>query len=88
MNFGDLKKVESSGARPVVSDRDALVTAIIRVNSPNYLPKGVSLRSKVGPFLFTAEFPAKQLEILESDANVEAVSISRPMPLQKLPAAG
>lgn len=85
MNFATLKKIESSGARPVQSADDDVVTAIIKVNVPNYVPEGIKVRAPIGPYLFTAEFFAKELRRLESDSRVVTISVSRPMPLQKLP---
>lgn len=85
MDFTKLKKLESGGVRPVPRREDETITAIVKVKTPGYLPKCVKVRSKMGAYLFTAEFPARDLQNLEADPDVEAVSVSHPLPLQKLP---
>ena len=86
MDFTKLKKLESAGARPAHSDRDRVVTAIIKVKTAGYCPEKVKVRSQVDDHLFTAEIKTGDLDGLEADPEVETVSLSRTLPLQKLPA--
>ncbi len=63
---------ENTGVSP-----DALVQAIIKVNREGYVPAGVSVRSRIDGQMFTGEFRAGDLQRIESDENVVAVSLAK-----------
>ncbi len=74
----DLHKLEvSSIPTQDVVDPESLITAIIKVGSPDYVPKNVQVRSKISPSILTCEFLAKVLTQLEKDGKVESISINQ-----------
>jgi hypothetical protein len=63
----------------------AQLTGIVKVKTAGYRPSQVRVRSVIGSHIFTADFSAADLLAIESDPQVEAVSLSQSLPLQKLP---
>jgi len=47
---------------------------IIEVNEANYLPSGIELRSRISPFIFTANLSKSYLHKLEQDPKVESIA--------------
>ncbi len=56
---------------------DNSLSAIIKVNEDGYVPKGVTVRSKIDDTMFTGVFEAHLLKKLDRDANVKSVAVSR-----------
>lgn len=83
MDFAKLGKLEPAGARPS-PELEGVVSAIVKVREPGYRPLGVHVRSNISDNLFTGDLPAELLPTLEADPKVESISISRPVPLQKV----
>lgn len=70
------RKLESS-AHPCPSSKDGVLEVIVKVEKPNYIPKGVSVRAQISPQLFTSAISGTQLKTLEQDPKVQSVSVSR-----------
>jgi hypothetical protein len=85
MDFSQLRKLESQSAKPRGCETDTQLTGIVKVKTAGYRPSQVRVRSIIGSHIFTADFSAADLLVIESDPQVEAVSLSQPLPLQKLP---
>lgn len=82
ISLDDLKKVELAGSTkssPLAPGET--VTAIFRVNQPDYVPSKVHVRARVDSNIFTGSFVAADLNEIESDAQVESIAISRPLKL-------
>ncbi len=79
VDLSKLRKVESPNPRQAAKSVTGLVTAIIKVRTPNYRPEGVTVRSSVSPTMFTAEFQADALATREGDPEVETISFARPL---------
>ena len=56
-------------------------SVIIKVNKADYVPEPVTLRSKINPFLFTADATSEAIAKLEKDKAVLSVSISDKLPM-------
>jgi len=80
--LNDLDKLElsSASARQDIDPNEDL-TAIIKVKRREYIPKGVKLRARIHPRMFTGSFAARYLRSLEADKNVLSVALSKPMGL-------
>jgi hypothetical protein len=85
MDFSQLRELESQSARPRSCETDTQLTGIVKVTTAGYRPSQVRVRSVIGSHIFTADFSAADLSAIESDPQVEAVALSQPLPLQKLP---
>jgi hypothetical protein len=85
MDFSRLKKLESTGAKPLSFEDDQMVTGIVKVRLDDYHPKKVKVRTHVGARMMTVEFRAGDLREIQDDPQVETVAISQALPLQKLP---
>jgi hypothetical protein len=72
-----LKKIEPPSPRTIASNAEGMVTAIVKVKRAGYRPACVKVRGEIDAHLFTAEFPAEELDSLEKDPEVAAVSLSR-----------
>lgn len=82
ISLDDLKKLELAGTTAASAadiNSDDTLTAIFKVKKHNYVPKRVKLRARVDGEMFTGEFTAGDLKAIESDQNVESVSVSRPL---------
>jgi hypothetical protein len=80
ISLEDLEKVEFAGTTSLAGneiDQDETLTAIIRVNEPDYVPQGVDVRSRIDSTILTGSFLAKSLKKLQSDPKVQSVSLSR-----------
>jgi hypothetical protein len=87
MNFSDLKKLEKRSLGPVNVPSDTMMRGIVKVKKDRYRPAKVKVRSELGERIFTADFLAGDLASIEADPDVEAISVSKAIPLQKLPDA-
>lgn len=79
MDFSKLKEVKYdpdiySGLSP-----DTIVSVIIIVKQPNYIPRLVKVRAIIGDTLFTADCKVSDIKEIESDILVEQVSKSTPL---------
>ncbi len=73
INLKDLKLISDAAPREP-EDPASIVKVIIKVRVEDYIPTGVKLRAKIGPYLYTAECPAGELARVEADKNVESVA--------------
>lgn len=71
------KKITGDVAFDSGQTDEGAVCAIIKVNAEGYVPKGVTVRSKIDETMFTAEFATRLLDKLDRDSNVESVAVSR-----------
>lgn len=76
-NANRFRKVTGDVAFDAEAAAGGAVEAIIKVNEDGYVPKGVTVRSKIDGTMFTAEFDSELLNKLEQDSNVRSVAISR-----------
>jgi hypothetical protein len=81
MNLDDLRKLEltSQPGTDAIPD-DEPVSAIVKVREPNYVPSGVTVRSRIDETMFTTSCRAGQLRALESDPRVESVALAKRLP--------
>jgi hypothetical protein len=55
------------------------MTAIVKVTEDDYVPAGITLRSRIAQRIFTATLSGDQLRELEDDPRVVSVEASRPV---------
>ena len=80
--LSDLKKLEATSQSVLqYLTADDVVTAIVQVNEPGYVPVGVDVRARISESIFTAEFRAAVLQALEGDPKVKSIALSRPQQL-------
>jgi hypothetical protein len=79
LDLNDLKKLKADRALKPELAPEKKVVAIIRVRDPGYVPEKIHIRSRIDDNLFTAEFPAAQLEVLRTDRRVSSVEVSQPL---------
>lgn len=73
-------KVEMDVARSARVNLDEVsFLAIIEVKTEGYVPKGVALRTRITPLLFTARVEPGRLKLLQSDAEVLSIAPSQPL---------
>lgn len=80
ITLDDLEKLELSSITASAESQfhpDDVLTAILKVKKRNYVPKNVKLRARLDDQMFTGEFTAGDLKEIDSDKNVESVSISK-----------
>jgi len=85
IDFKSLKKLESAPASLQSSrmdDRQRLLV-LVKLRNIGKPPDYVTARAEIGPRMFSAEINVGDLKTLESDPEVESVSISRQVPLLK-----
>lgn len=75
IKLNELSKVEASSSFPISFKPSDIVDAIIKVDEANYIPKGVSLRAKIGSGIITGEFMYANLASIQKDPKVKSVSI-------------
>ena len=80
MSSDDLDKLRSAGVEPE-PDPDQQVTAIFRVRTPGYVPRGVDVRSRIDDEMFTGTARASRLEEVRRDENVVSVAAAEPLDL-------
>jgi hypothetical protein len=85
MDFKKLRESQQPGGEEKDVSPPRRVTGIVKVRTDHYCPANVEVRSKIDERLFTAEFSSDQLAALRSDPQIETVSVSQPIPLQKPP---
>jgi hypothetical protein len=80
-----LKKLESfpAAAQAMPRDEKERLLVLVRLRDGGRRPDYVISRADVGPQIFSAEISVGDLRRLEADPDVEAVSISRRIPLMK-----
>ena len=61
--------------------KDKKFSIIVRVSKADYMPDPLTLRTKISPFVFTADATAETIESLEKDKFVLSVSISDTLPM-------
>ncbi|HYI64734.1 MAG TPA: hypothetical protein VEW71_07605 [Allosphingosinicella sp.] len=71
------KKITGDVAFDAGQTDEGAVRAIFKVNAEGYVPKGVTVRSKIDETMFTGEFDTRLLSKLDRDSNVESVAVSR-----------
>jgi len=71
-----LEFVGSVGPRPALGEH---VHALLQVTIPNYVPPGVSVRSRIDSHLFTCSFLGDLLSQLEKDPVVQTIALSQPI---------
>jgi len=72
-----LPKVESAGA--LNQGVGKVITAIVKVNTPGYVPEGVDVRARIDDTFFTGSLSMSDLERIQSDPQVASISVSRPL---------
>lgn len=80
ISLDELQKLESSSVTEAALQQyseDDTLTAIVKVNKPNYVPSDVKLRARVDEQMFTGEFAAKYLEKINSDPYVQSVALRK-----------
>lgn len=70
-----------SGVAPLADDQ--VVAATIKVKEPDYVPEGVSVRSRIDEYFFTANTTANNFDKLSEDPLVESFSAARPLRMIK-----
>jgi hypothetical protein len=85
MDFAKLRTLGRPAAEPALPPPGTRLTGILRVRSEGYVPKKVRVRTSIGSHMFTAEFLSEDLSELRNDPQVEDVSLSERIPLQRLP---
>jgi hypothetical protein len=81
-SFRKLESMPPSTQEKTGDDGEDLLV-LVKLRSDGRLPDYVSPRAEMGPRMFSAQIKAGLLKQLESDPNVETVSISRQTPLMK-----
>jgi hypothetical protein len=66
-------KLRLSGEALRKLNREEPLLATVKVSQEGYVPSGVEVRSKISPFIFTANIPYEVLERLEQDPAVVAI---------------
>lgn len=88
MDFAALHKVEAWDANIQWDDPTKLLAVIVKVKEPGYRPSIGAVRMEISPRIFTADITAPDLVQLDADAKVEAISLSRPIPMPASSDAG
>lgn len=83
INLALLNKLETLPASGLASARadGERVVVMVRLRKGAKRPSYVAPRAEFSPELFSAEMPAGDLRRLELDPSVEAVSLSRDLPI-------
>jgi hypothetical protein len=66
-------KLRLSGEALRKLNREEPLLATVKVSQEGYVPSGVEVRTKISPFIFTANIPYEVLEQLEQDPAVVAI---------------
>jgi hypothetical protein len=78
MKLDDLRKLEHASQPHTNSlPDDVIVSAIVKVRQPQYVPSGMTVRSRIDETMFTASCRADVLRHLEQDPLVESVALSQ-----------
>ena len=70
-------KVEFMQPSALGNDEDEDVTLIVKVHTPNYVPPGFNVRSRIDEQMFTAESSRAALAAAQQDPNVESLAPAR-----------
>ena len=87
IDYKSLKKLETlpGGGEEGSRADDERLLVLVKLRKDGRRPDYVPARAEIGPQIFSAEISVGDLTLLESDPNVESVSISRRLPLIKQP---
>jgi hypothetical protein len=85
IDYKALKKLETLPASAQAMRDDERLLVLVKLRKDGRRPVGISARAEIGPQIFSAEIAAGELKRLETDPDVESVSISRRLPLMKEP---
>jgi hypothetical protein len=85
MDFTKLRKLGQPVAPAQKAAPGTRVTGIVKVKKDGYQPAKMRIRANIGDRIFTADFLSDDLAEIESDPQIEAVSLAETLPLQKLP---
>lgn len=58
---------------------DTTVLAIVKVTEPGYVPRSMSIRSRIDPCMMTVECRYGALSMLENDPRVVSVALQNPL---------
>lgn len=70
-------KMEFSGGK---EQKSGLVSVIVKVNKPGYVPDELNLRSRIDPYMFTADTQAECIDKIKDNTAVESISVNRSLP--------
>ena len=79
LNLKDLEKLSAGPAPARQFTPGQKLQAIVRVREAGYVPPGVHVRARIDERLFTADFPAEQLEAMRLDRGVASVELNEPL---------
>lgn len=77
IDLKNLRKVEGTSIRKPSLDADAMLKGILKVKKADYVPVGVTIRTKIDSHIYTIDLPAGLLETLEKDKQVSSISVER-----------
>ena len=60
-------------------------TGVLRVTLAHYRPAAVQVRVDLDPYLATVQFLLADIDMIRQDPNVAELTLSQPIPLQRLP---
>jgi len=83
ISLDDLEKVELPRTASSSIKGGDILTAIFKVKLANYVPDGVKQRARISTRLFTGSFKSEQLPKIESDENIESISLSKSLQMIK-----
>jgi len=75
MDKRKINKSKITGNLPP-GDDDSMVSVIVHVHEPGYVPAWLSLRKRITEYIFTADIKRPELSKLEADKQVTSVSIN------------
>src|SRR5207247_93448 len=79
LSIADIRTVLLDSARhnpPAAQGWEQRVRMIMKVRTPDYVPRDIEVRTRVDPNLFTAESNVGELQKLQDDPHVESIEIS------------
>ncbi|MGC2236793.1 MAG: hypothetical protein WA584_11570 [Pyrinomonadaceae bacterium] len=83
ISLDNLEKVELTGTTASSVKKGDTVTAIFKVKKANYVPDGVKPRARINAKIFTGSFKSDEVGKIESDENVESISLSQTLRMIK-----
>ena len=77
----DKRKIRQSKITGKASpgDGEPVLSVIVNVREPDYVPEWLSLRQRITAHIFTADIKKEELPKLEADSQVVSVSINEPL---------
>ena len=67
---------------------DDVISAVVRVARPDYVPHGVLVRTRISPLLFTATLSKSQLDSALDDPAVVTIQPTQPVSAECVRASG